>query len=761
MKTLQRSFLCLSWLVLFYAAAPAQEDLRAAWQVTNFDISVSPLGSDRFLTGRATVALKNVGRGSGSTVSFRINPKAEIKAVTVNGASATFRTSPERNLLRPTVTLPSAVAPNGTASVVIDYRLPVEENSGLAAISPAGSQFLPLSFWYPAPNTLFAIRGADYAPFRVSVSGENVVSSGVEKSPGVFEQTLNATPFFLTGNWESIAGSADSRGVSALIAKGAGAEERKQAQAIITLAASARTFYSGFLGPAPDVPVRLITVTRGAGFNDSGTILLDASALRRSKIDSATALLVAESVARLWIGGAVAVRGEGGGVLRDGLTRFLATQFLEKQFGPQTGEAERTRQRLAYALVAKRDAPLARTTPLDDTYFSSVSNKGAMIWRLVDHLLGREAFQKIIRAQMQAAKDDAGGLTLAAMRAAVGESGGATVKNILDQQFDQPTDSDLLVGIPQARGAEWAVALRNIGSADAMVTVSATNERGERLNVETTIPARNFSEAVFKSASRIVRVEVDPNKLYPQLDFTNDIAPRRVTTDNPLADATRLFDAQNYARAEAAAQDTLALMPTMQEARILLARAQLAQEKVGEAEKGFRSVLDDPLPLPSSLAWANIGLAEINLRRGQGAEAAQLFGEAVRADALYGSTLAARAGRIKAEAAAKTAPPIDESARTFLGQMDQTIRNGRQVELDSVIVPGELVRFTRGIVGTKPDIWQTTVLRTEQLDANRLAADVSIVARELGKDRAGTAVLILARVGGSWRLSGIEFFEVR
>ena len=101
------------------------------------------------------------------------------------------------------------------------------------------------------------------------------------------------------------------------------------------------------------------------------------------------------------------------------------------------------------------------------------------------------------------------------------------------------------------------------------------------------------------------------------------------------------------------------------------------------------------------------------------------------------------------------------SARTFLGQMDQTIKNGRQVELDALIVPGELVRFTRGIVGTKPDIWTTTVLRTEQLDANRLVADVSIVARELGNDRAGTAVLILVRVGGSWKLGGIEFFEVR
>ena len=740
--------------------ASAQEDLRAAWQVTNFDINVSPLGNDRFLNARATVSLKNVGRGAGSTVSFRINAKAEIKSVTVNGASAIFRTAPERNLLRPTVTVPS-VPPNGTITVAIDYRLPVEENSGLAAISPAGSQFLPLSFWYPAPNTLFAVRGADYAPFRLTASGETVVSSGIEKSAGVYEQPLNALPFFLTGNWETVAGAGDARGISALVGKGVGAEERKQAQALISLAANARSFYAALLGTPPEVPVRLVAVTRGAGFSDAGTVLLDASALRRSRTDSATALLIAESVARLWFGGSTIIRGEGSGVVRDGLTRYLATQFLEKQFGPVTGEAERTRQRLAYALVAKRDAPLSRTTPLDDTYFSSVSNKGAMIWRLMEHMLGRDALQNLIKAQLQAGRNDATGLTLAAMRAAIAEAGGSTAKNILDQQLDQPTDLDLLVGIPQARGAEWAVALRNIGSVDALVTVVATTDRGERLSLETNIPARNFSEAVFKSAARITRVEVDPEKLYPQLDFTNDVAPRKITTDNPLADASRLFDAQNYARAEAAAQDTLALTPTMQEARILLARAQLAQEKLADAEREFRLALEDPLPLPATLAWANIGLAEISMRRGQAAEAAQRFGDAVRADALYGSTLAARAGRIRAEAAARTAPPIDEAARAFLAQLDQAIRNGRQADLDPLIVPGELVRFTRGIVGTKPDIWQTTVLRTEQLDANRIAADVSITARELGNNRSGTAVLMLVRVGGAWKLGGIEFFEVR
>jgi hypothetical protein len=42
-----------------------------------------------------------------------------------------------------------------------------------------------------------------------------------------------------------------------------------------------------------------------------------------------------------------------------------------------------------------------------------------------------------------------------------------------------------------------------------------------------------------------------------------------------------------------------------------------------------------------------------------------------------------------------------------------------------------------------------------------MALDVSINARELGKDQSGSAVFLLSKVGGAWKLKGIEFFEVR
>ena len=291
----------------------AQDEARAAWQVNNFDITVNNLDAERALNARAVLSVRNIGRGSGATLTLRINPKAEIKNVTVAGATAGYRSQPEPrgNAQRITITLPKSIAADETVTATVEYRIPVEENSGDAGIAPGSSQFLPSALWYPSPNTAYAVRGADYAPFRLTVNSGNAISSGSEKSTGgnsVFEQTLNGTPFFVVGSWDAVEGSGTAKGITAYLPKGAGDNERKQADNLITLASEARAFYATLLGGAPDVPVRLVAARRGVGFDDAGTMLLSESAFRRTKVDSATSLAIAEAMARLWIGGTTPVR---------------------------------------------------------------------------------------------------------------------------------------------------------------------------------------------------------------------------------------------------------------------------------------------------------------------------------------------------------------------------------------------------------------------------------------------------------------------
>src|SRR5262249_46316240 len=188
-----------------------------------------------------------------------------------------------------------------------------------------------------------------------------------------------------------------------------------------------------------------------------------------------------------------------------------------------------------------------------------------------------------------------------------------------------------------------------------------------------TVPAKNFGEAVFKTPAKIVRVEVDPDKLYPQLDYGNDVVPRGKDLSQALNEATLQLGAQDFVKAEATARAMLATAPHFQEAQIILARALLGQNRIEDAEKLFQAALSEPLPFAATLAWANIGLGEIALRRNQAAEAVKRFNDAVIASRDYPSSLAARSARIRAEASANSAPPVDSTGRAFVTQLSRDV----------------------------------------------------------------------------------------
>jgi tetratricopeptide (TPR) repeat protein len=498
-------------------------------------------------------------------------------------------------------------------------------------------------------------------------------------------------------------------------------------------------------------------VRRGAGFDTGGTLLLNHAVFRRQKLDSVTAMQIAEAVARLWVGGSVGIEGEGAGVVREGLPRFLAALFIEKQFGKPVADAEWMKMAQLYAPVAERDAPLSKLTPVFETYFTSTTNKGALVWRLLMNAAGRDAFAGVLRGQFAAG---ARLLMLVTLRAKLAEAGGDRLSVLMSSLFDQPTDTDLLVGLPVQRGGAWVSNLRNNGSFDVDVTVEALTDRGERVTTTAHVPAKDFGEAQFKTASKIVRVEVDPDKLYPQTNYANDIVPLGPGTVEAVERA-RIQLGQQPAQAESLAREILTRRPSNEDARIVLARALLEENRLDDAEREFRAAFDSPLPEPSTLAWADIGLGEVALRRNRPADAAKLFDDAVKTEGDYATTLNARASRIKAEAAAGAPPAVDEQIKTAVANLDAAIRAGHKAGIDDLVEPGELLNFSKGIVGTQPDVWQTRVVRTEQLGPDRVAADVTLTARTLGRDEAGPAVFVFARTPAGWKLSEIPIFEVR
>ncbi|MDT7688591.1 MAG: hypothetical protein QOE46_1350 [Acidobacteriota bacterium] len=768
-KSLANKLLLLALLFAITHAARAQQPVEGApaWQVTLFDVSVNAAGAsgaERVIAARATITARNVGGGAGRTLTLRINNAAKIDSASVGGEPARFTPGKDARaeLQTAQITLPAPVPRGGTVTATLDYHLPITENSGLAAVTPTGLQFLPLSYWYPTPNTTFAPRGVDYAPVHLTFAGlpggDAAVSSGKATGAGSFEQPLNSQPFFITGSWETIEGAGEARGVSAVLHQGASAEEKRGAESLINFAAAARTFYVASLGPAPDVPLRIVGVQRGAGFETGGTLLVNNAVFRRQKLDAVTAMQVADAVARLWVGGATGIEGEGAGALREGLPRFLAALFVEKQFGRQAADDEWMRMALVYAPVAERDAPLSKLTPSFETYFNSTTNKAALVWRILMNAVGREAFMGMLRGQLTQA--GAKSLSLASMRARLLEAGGDRLSLLMSSLFDLPTDTDLLVGLPVERVGAWVSNLRNTGSFDVEVTVQALTDRGEKLMTTARVPAKDFGEAQFKTSSKIVRVEVDPEKFYPQTNFANDVVPQGPGLAEAVEQA-RIQLGQQPARAETLARELLTRAPSSEEARVVLARSLLEEGRLDEAEREFRAALDTPLPLPSTLAWGQIGLGEIALRRNRAADAVKLFDSAAKSEADYATTLTSRAARIKAEAAAGTPPAVDEQIKTAVANLDAAIRTGHKADVEALLVAGELSGFSKGIVGTQPEVWQTRVVRTEQLDANHVAADVTLTARTLGRDQSGTALYVFTRTSTGWKLSEIPIFEVK
>jgi Tfp pilus assembly protein PilF len=739
-------------LFTFAFTAFAQTDNRASktWEVQKYDLTATlpAAETDRFLNARAALTLRNASASAASSLTLRINPAAEVTAVKVNGATADFSKGEEKvgsGTLQRIILRGVSAPPNGNLAVEVTYKLKVDENTGLSALSPVGSQFLPLSFWYPTPNSWFFARGADFAPVRLQVTSANglaVVASGVE-SGGAFEQKLNSQPFFVTGNWDTV----NAGGVSVLIPKNAGAEEQKRANELAALTADAKTFITNLLGAAPETPLRIVAVRRGSGFSSGGTILIDENVFRRQKIDSLTVMTIAEAIAKTWLGGAVKIDGDGNGVIREGLPRFIAAQFLESKFGKEIADIERLRQRTAYAAVVKRDSPLNTVSPLDDYYYTTNANKGAMIWRLLSKKIGQDEFFNIVKANI---KD--GAVDLVKMRAAFSQQ-----KDFLDYAFDQITDMDLIIGLPQVVGGDTRMALRNSGSVDAVVDIVATTASGEKLRASTTIAKQSFGEVSFKTTSKIVRVEVDGDKLFPQLDYSNDVKPVEIDESDLLLFTKKPFDKQDFATAEKNARLVLRDNPRFDDVRVLLARALLAQGRTADAEKEFRAVLDEKLPTARSLAWANVGLGEVALKSNQTAQAVQYFNEAIRSDAEYGATLAARQGKTRANAPLNN----DEGIKAFFAQFDKAAISGRKADLEALVLTGEIPRFAGGISG-QAQSWTTRIIQIEKPDANHAVVETNLNIKMLSKEpENGTAVYRLTLVGNNWKLSGVDIFEVR
>jgi Tfp pilus assembly protein PilF len=316
---------------------------------------------------------------------------------------------------------------------------------------------------------------------------------------------------------------------------------------------------------------------------------------------------------------------------------------------------------------------------------------------------------------------------------------------------------NLMIGLPQQSGNQAKVALRNMGEIDVIVDLVATTADGQELVIETTIKAKSFGEATFKTTKKIVRIEVDKDKLYPQTDYQDDIAPREIGENDALVFIKREFDRQRFDDAEKNAEAVLKVYPIFDDARILLARAQLAQNKTSAAKTNFEEVLKLTLPSAQSIAWANVGLGEIAQKAGKNSEAREFYTQAIKTDSDLGATLTARRGRLKTGTSTENQDP---AVKAFFEAFDKAVAANNKSEIDSLILNGEIARFASSVAG-QAQAWQTDILHIDKIDDNNMLIEVNMSVKLLNRENeTGLAVYRLSRGGNGWKLSDVEIFEV-
>ncbi len=788
---------CLVCLTLFCCTAYAQE-----FEIKKYDLNVRLSPEESSIAVQSKLRLVNLSSPDLSDklllssekprLSFFLNAKAKVDSFKVGGKDVPFKTSEDlrNNLLKVFTDITIAIASARELDVDLGYSIPSADRSGSLHVSSSESYILPGSFWVPVVHTPYAEHGADTAPISVTVTapaGLKVIASGVRKSETTFEQTMAAQPFFIVGDYEVITRGGESYPVEVYMPRGLSETGKQQGQKIAAEAEKIIAFYVKYFGIAAVAPFRIIatqarqlnTVTsdtfsqsREVSFSSVGVVTIDDNFFRRDAVDLGTIELLAGGAAKAWIDGQVLLRGRGTGILRDALPIYLTAQYLGERFGESQRESSYDRYRRAYNTIARNDAPLLMQSPLDRNYTTSVYNKGALVWRILEKMAGKAAFDKALKNSLTRTQVDVlslnewrsplCGLSRCTNFKANLVNAGADrkiVNEIFTNWIDTVALPDFAIGQPQSNASGVESTVANFGSGDFTITVLATTESGEKIRQTVSVKAGEYGAITLPAGTKVKSIEADPEKLFIQSDYTNDQFPRLALQAEAFGQANLAFSKNDFATAEARAREGLKESTSSLTLQALLGRALLAQKKNDEAAAIFTSVLkSEPLPI-QAYGWAHLGLAELALQNNP-AEAARHYKFTAAADLDAGTTILARDGAQKAERAAN-AIKIPEDVRAFLQKFDAAVLQGQAASVNQFIILGNLRKFAQSLVVRKPTLWTTEALRAEDWDANRIAVDVSLKIKIEGKDYAGRAVYVLYRDNGKTLLSEVPVFDVK
>ena len=134
----------------------------------------------------------------------------------------------------------------------------------------------------------------------------------------------------------------------------------------------------------------------------------------------------------------------------------------------------------------------------------------------------------------------------------------------------------------------------------------------------------------------------------------------------------------------------------------------------------------------------------------------RLASDALKADAEYGASLAARNIRNRAGGRSSEA-----SVAAFFDQWDKAAAGNQKAQLDALVLAGEATKFSSGVAGQTAQ-WKTEIVNVDMIDANTALVEANLSIKLLNRDpESGMAVYRLHKAAAGWRLISVDVFEVR
>ena len=170
---------------------------------------------------------------------------------------------------------------------------------------------------------------------------------------------------------------------------------------------------------------------------------------------------------------------------------------------------------------------------------------------------------------------------------------------------------DFAIGQPQQVANGWESTVTNFGTGDMTVDVVATTDKGEKLRQQVLVKASEYGTVNFATSATITSVETDPENRFLQIDYANDIFPRRPSESEFFGLANLAFSRNEFETAETRAREGLAQNPRAATLQALMGRILLARNNRAEAGKVLQAAIQaEPMPI-LAYGWAHQGLGEL------------------------------------------------------------------------------------------------------------------------------------------------------